>query len=152
MAPNTSKTSVNFYKTTRRNNPEENHFHTRRRENLKSHFVYYCVHKSQPLDNILSQVNKDHNLLHYFFKIHFNIILPSTPRSSSGFFPSGYRLKFCYSGPYTLHLFYSSDFPLHLIVSDLITTIMCVVETTAYEALHYANIPSSFGNKEGCFR
>jgi hypothetical protein len=33
----TSETSVNFYQTTRRNNPEASHFHTRRRENLKSH-------------------------------------------------------------------------------------------------------------------
>jgi hypothetical protein len=36
-AESTSETSVNFYKTTRRNNPEDNHLHTRRRENLKSH-------------------------------------------------------------------------------------------------------------------
>jgi hypothetical protein len=32
----TSETSVNFYQTTRRNNPEGSHLHTRRRENLKS--------------------------------------------------------------------------------------------------------------------
>jgi hypothetical protein len=31
-----SETSVNFYQTTRRNNPEEGHLQTRRRENLKS--------------------------------------------------------------------------------------------------------------------
>jgi hypothetical protein len=36
-AASTSETSVNFYQTTRRNNPEDSHFHTRRRENLKSH-------------------------------------------------------------------------------------------------------------------
>jgi hypothetical protein len=33
----TSETSVNFYQTTRRNNPEDSHPHSRRRENLKSH-------------------------------------------------------------------------------------------------------------------
>jgi hypothetical protein len=33
----TSGTSVNFYQTIRRNNPEYSHLHTRRRENLKSH-------------------------------------------------------------------------------------------------------------------
>jgi hypothetical protein len=33
-APNTSETPVN-YQTTRRNNPEDSHLHTRRRENLK---------------------------------------------------------------------------------------------------------------------
>jgi hypothetical protein len=36
-AASTSETSVNFYQTTRRNNPEESHLHTRRCENLKSH-------------------------------------------------------------------------------------------------------------------
>jgi hypothetical protein len=36
-AASASETSVNFYQTTRRNNPEDNHLHLRRRENLKSH-------------------------------------------------------------------------------------------------------------------
>jgi hypothetical protein len=35
-AASASETSVNFYQTTRRNNPGESHLHTRRRENLKS--------------------------------------------------------------------------------------------------------------------
>jgi hypothetical protein len=34
-AANTSETSVNFYQTTLRNNPEDNHLHTRGSENLK---------------------------------------------------------------------------------------------------------------------
>jgi hypothetical protein len=33
----TSVTPVNVYQTTRRNNPEDSHLHTRHRENLKSH-------------------------------------------------------------------------------------------------------------------
>jgi hypothetical protein len=33
----TSEGSVNFFQTTRRNNPEDSHLHYRRRENLKSH-------------------------------------------------------------------------------------------------------------------
>jgi hypothetical protein len=33
----TSETSVNFYQTTRRNNPEDSHLHTRRLKNLKSY-------------------------------------------------------------------------------------------------------------------
>jgi hypothetical protein len=33
---NTFETSVNFYQTTRRNNLEDSHIHTRRRQNLKS--------------------------------------------------------------------------------------------------------------------
>jgi hypothetical protein len=36
-AVSTSETLVNFYQTTRRNNPEDSHLHTRRRENLKSY-------------------------------------------------------------------------------------------------------------------
>jgi hypothetical protein len=43
----TSETSVNFYQTTRRYNPEDSHLNTRRRENLKSHatgfFVLFCL-------------------------------------------------------------------------------------------------------------
>jgi hypothetical protein len=38
-AASTSETSVNFYHTTRSNNPEDSYLHTRRRENLKSHSV-----------------------------------------------------------------------------------------------------------------
>jgi hypothetical protein len=42
-AASTSETSVHFYQTTRHNNPEDNHLHTRCRENLKSHLksIYY---------------------------------------------------------------------------------------------------------------
>jgi hypothetical protein len=40
----TSETSLNFYQTTRRYNPEDSHLHTRRRENLKFAKVYeVCV-------------------------------------------------------------------------------------------------------------
>jgi hypothetical protein len=36
-AASTSETSVNLYRTTQRNNPEDSHLHTCRRENMKSH-------------------------------------------------------------------------------------------------------------------
>jgi hypothetical protein len=36
-AASTSETSVNFYQTTWRYNPEDSHLHTRRRENPKFH-------------------------------------------------------------------------------------------------------------------
>jgi hypothetical protein len=39
VAASISETSVNFYQTTRRNNPESSHLHTRSRENLKLHFI-----------------------------------------------------------------------------------------------------------------
>jgi hypothetical protein len=56
-AASTSETSVNFYKTTRRNNPEDSHLHIRRRENLKSQLVrliiefelFFTHHGSSPL-------------------------------------------------------------------------------------------------------
>jgi hypothetical protein len=35
----TSETSVNLYQTTRCNNPEDSHLHTRRLENLKFHGI-----------------------------------------------------------------------------------------------------------------
>jgi hypothetical protein len=37
-ASRSSETSVNFYQTTRRNNPEDSYLHTRSREDLKSHW------------------------------------------------------------------------------------------------------------------
>jgi hypothetical protein len=42
-AVSTSKTSLNFYQTTRRSIPEDSHLHTRRCKNLKSHQqVCFC--------------------------------------------------------------------------------------------------------------
>jgi hypothetical protein len=38
-AVSVSETSVNFYQTTRRIISEDSHLHTRRRENLKSHYL-----------------------------------------------------------------------------------------------------------------
>jgi hypothetical protein len=39
-----SKTPENLYNTTRRNNSEDSHLHTRRHENLKSHKVQFSHH------------------------------------------------------------------------------------------------------------
>jgi hypothetical protein len=44
-AANTSETSVNFYQTFRRNNPEDSHLNNRCRENLKSHLVKFILTK-----------------------------------------------------------------------------------------------------------
>jgi hypothetical protein len=40
-AGSTPETSVNFYQTTQRNNPEDSHLHMHHRENLKSHRVVF---------------------------------------------------------------------------------------------------------------
>jgi hypothetical protein len=45
-AARTSETLVNFYQTTRRNNPEDSHLRTHRRENLKSYLINFWFHKS----------------------------------------------------------------------------------------------------------
>jgi hypothetical protein len=48
-------------------------------QNPKAH---YRVYKSPPLARILIQINPVYNFPSCFYKIHINIILPSTPRSS----------------------------------------------------------------------
>jgi hypothetical protein len=43
-AVGTSETSVNMYQATRSNISEDSHLYTRRRENLKSHQIFYGLH------------------------------------------------------------------------------------------------------------
>ena len=45
--------------------------------------VYHRIHKCSPSVTILSQINPVHSCSHYFLSICFNIIIPSTSRSSS---------------------------------------------------------------------
>jgi hypothetical protein len=65
-AASTSETSVNFYQTTQRNNPEDSHLHTRRRENLKSHLKgckgVEWIHLAQDPDRWRTLVNMVMNL------------------------------------------------------------------------------------------
>ena len=78
--------------------------------------VNYRVHKSsQPARN-LSQINPIYAPPDYFLKINFNIILPSTPRSSSGLFTSGLPTKSLYA-PLLSPI--RTTCPAHLIWSDM---------------------------------
>jgi hypothetical protein len=45
-AASTSEMTVNFYQTTRHITPDDSNFHTRRRENLKSHPVYFLFYQN----------------------------------------------------------------------------------------------------------
>jgi hypothetical protein len=49
---------------------------------LQNPKVHHRVHKSPPLDPILSQPNPVRPIDHYLPKVHFNVILPPTRRSS----------------------------------------------------------------------
>jgi hypothetical protein len=54
---------------------------------LRNRKVYYSVHNSPPPVPILSQISSIHSRKPKFFTIHFNIILPITPRSSEWSLP-----------------------------------------------------------------
>jgi len=76
---------------------------------LRNGKVHYRVRKSPPPVPILNQIHPVHTLPSYFSRINFNIILPSTPRSSK----------------WSLHLFSNQNFacmrarcPTHLILFD----------------------------------
>jgi hypothetical protein len=56
-AASTSETSVNFYQTTRRSNPEDSRLHTRGRENRRSHIVCKILARVYKINMIL-QVRK----------------------------------------------------------------------------------------------
>jgi len=55
---------------------------------LQRQKLHYHVHKSLPLDHNMSQMNPVYTLKLCSFKIHFNIIIPPTPRLPSGLFHS----------------------------------------------------------------
>jgi hypothetical protein len=54
-AARTSETSVNFYQTTRRYNPEDSHLRSHRRENLKSYKWYVNRQETKSQRRILTE-------------------------------------------------------------------------------------------------
>jgi hypothetical protein len=47
------------------------------------------IHKGSPIIAILSRINPILRIDTYIFKVHSNIVLPSTPRPPKGSFPVG---------------------------------------------------------------
>jgi hypothetical protein len=69
--------------------------------------IHYHVQRSPPLLPLLSQMRPLHNFPPYFSKIHCNINLPSTPRSSDWFlrfrFPNAFLISRCMLMPKPSH-------------------------------------------------
>lgn len=63
--------------------------------------VHYRGHKSTTAFPVPIQIIPVYALRSYFFKIHLNVILPSTPWYPSGFFPSGISTNTLYGFMYS---------------------------------------------------
>jgi hypothetical protein len=80
LAASTSETLVNFYQTTRRNNLEDSHLHTRRHENLKFHnfvWIYHFV-RAACLAHLILPLDK-------YFRHSRNLVKYNKPRVKSFF-------------------------------------------------------------------
>ena len=70
--------------------------------------IHYNVHNSPTLLHNRSQINQIHYFPFYFFKIHFNTILPPMSRSSEWSLPAAFQSKSLhklpFSSPHTCHI------------------------------------------------
>ena len=82
---------------------------------------HYCVHHSPATVCLLSYINPFHYSPFCLFKVHINIILPSTSGFSKWFFPSGLHTKTLYT---SLVSPIPATWSAHLILLDLITRII----------------------------
>jgi hypothetical protein len=101
------------------------------------YWVQYHVPKNLPQYPVLSQMNLVHILPLYFSKIHFNIVtwwltssMPVSPKWCLHFSISNWNLV------YTSPMY--ATCPTHIVLLNLITIIISLVESTNYEASHYA--------------
>lgn len=83
--------------------------------------VQYLVYKSPPSAPTLKQTNQFHALPHYFLKIHFSIVLPSTSMSSKWSFPSSLSTETLYA---SLLSSTTAARPAHLILLHLTAQII----------------------------
>jgi hypothetical protein len=81
--------------------------------------IHYRVHKSKPLDPVMSQKNPAHILKPYSFKIHFNIISVCFLVSEIDYFHQVFRPKFCLHFLSHMHV----TCPTHLVSLYLSTVI-----------------------------
>jgi len=102
--------------------------------------VHYRVHKGPPLSPMLSQMNPDQNLPPCFPKIHFNIILTSTPMSSDSTLPSGLQTKILYA--FVIFPMRATR-PTNLILPDLMTLIYIWWRVQLIELLIMQSSPAS---------
>ena len=72
---NNNNNNVNNNNNNNNNNVNNNN------NNNNNPEVQYRIHNGSPITPILSRINPIPHIDTYFFKIHSNIVFPSTPRS-----------------------------------------------------------------------